>query len=121
MAAPVLAGYTLANVMEGGYRVYPHFRGATRRLATGTPQTDLVDATLKYRFELSWRLLTDAQKTAIINAYTAIKSASAAFTGPDGTAATVVRDPSQKELRFDHSTAAGGANRWAVTLLLEEV
>lgn len=121
MAAPVIGAYTLASVMEGGYRIRETYRGAVRRLATGTPQIDLVDTTVKRQFELSWRLLTDAQKTTISNAYAALKSGSASFTGPDGATATVVRDPSQKSLEWQHSTAAGGVNRWATTLLLEEV
>lgn len=122
ITTPVLAGYTLAQVVEpDGFSYGPSYRGGSVRLASGALAYDLVSDTVKRTFELSWRNVTETERNTINTAYNAIRKTSAAFTAPDGQTATVNRAEDQVELRWSSKKFAGGVLRWSGTLRLEEV
>jgi hypothetical protein len=121
MAAPILAGSTLAQVsIQKGYSYSVLYRGATQQLADGTTQFDLVSDTAKRTFVLAWKNITTAQKDTVVTAYNAIRKASGAFTAPDGQTATVIRDPQQKELKWDTELKGDGTILWSGSLTLVE-
>lgn len=122
MAAPVLAGNTLAQVsIQKGFKYGVEYKGASQQLADGTTQFDLVSDTAKRTFVLTWKNITTAQKDTIVTAYNAIRKASGAFTAPDGQTATVIRDSQQKRLDWDTEVKGDGTILWSGSLTLVEV
>lgn len=121
MAAPILAGNTLAPVyFQKGFKYGIEYRGASQQLADGTTQFDLVSDTAKRTFVLTWKNITTAQRDTINTAYNAIRKASGAFTAPDGQTATVTRDPQQKRLDWDPEMRGDGTLLWSGSLTLVE-
>lgn len=122
MAAPVLAGSTLAQVSANqGYSYAVQYFGASQQLADGSTQFDLVSDTKKRVFTLTWKNITTAQKDIIEAAWHAIRKASGAFTAPDGQTATVQRDPQQKQLKWDTELKGDGTLLWSGSMTLVEV
>lgn len=93
ITTPVLGAVTLPQVEADGYEETPELRGATTEMLSGALATDLVSASVKRRFSLSWRLLSEAQITNIVSAWsTMITTGSASFTSPNGGSYTVTHD-----------------------------
>lgn len=122
MAAPVLAGSTLAQVSATrGYSYSANYRGAMTELADGSTQIDLVDDAKKRTFTLSWKNITTAQRDTIEAAFHAIRKASASFTAPDGQTATVKRSKQQPDLKWDTELKGDGSLLWSGSITLVEV
>ena len=122
MAAPVLAGTTLAYVSATrGWSYSANYRGAMTDLADGSTQIDLVSDSKKRTFTLTWKNITTAQKDAIETAFHAIRKDSAAFTAPDGQTATVKRSKAQPDIKWDTEVHGDGTYRWSGSLTLVEV
>lgn len=122
MAAPILAGTTLADVSANkGFSYSIEYRGSMQVLADGTLQTDLVSDSAKRTFVLAWKNITTAQRNTINTAFNAIRKASGTFTAPDGQTATVTRSPAQKNLTWDTEIKGDGSYLWTATMTLVEV
>jgi hypothetical protein len=122
MAAPVLAGSTLAQVStQRGYSYAATYYGSAQGLADGSTQFDLVNDSKKRVFVLTWKNITTAQKDTIEAAWHAIRKASGAFTAPDGQTATVQRDSQQKQLKWDTELRGDGVLLWSGSMTLVEV
>lgn len=109
ITTPVLGATTLPQVDADGYTETPELRGATTEMVSGALATDLVNASVKRRFELSWRTLTEAEVTSIVSAWsTMITSGSASFTSPNGGSYTVTHDDQLTlPVRWEKITATG--------------
>ena len=119
---PTLASYTLPPpTADGGYKVKDDFRGYGSTMADGSVVFDLVNASVKRTFTLRWNALTATERGTIETAFGAIKNASGAFVGPDGTSCNVTRDPSNQSIEFEAYVVAGGALRYRAELTLREV
>ena len=121
ITTPVLGTTTLPQVTADGYDEMPELRGASDEMANGALATDLVSATVKRRFELRWKLLTEAEITTVTGAWSAMVIAgSASFTSPSGGSHTVTHDEQLKlEVRWEKLTKT--AMLGALTLRLREV
>ncbi len=122
MAAPILAGNTLAQVSANrGFSYSIEYRGSMQVLADGSLQTDLVVDTAKRTFTLSWKNITSAQKTTIETAFHAARKGSVTFTAPDGQTANVTRSAQQKDLKWDTELKGDGSLLWSGSMTLVEV
>lgn len=120
--APILDSNTMAPVYyQKGFSYTAEYRGAFIQLASGSYVTDLVDGTVKRTFTLTWKNITSTQKTTIETAWASVKMVSKAFTAPDSQTATVIRDPSQKQLKWDSELTGTGDLLWSTTMVLIEV
>lgn len=122
MAAPVLAGNTLAQVSANrGFSYSVEYRGAMQVLADGSLQTDLVEDTKKRTFVLTWKNITTAQKGTIETAFHAVRKSAVTFTAPDGQTANVTRSAQQKDLKWDTELKGDGSLLWSGSMTLVEV
>lgn len=121
ITTPVLGGTTLPQVTADGYDEMPELRGAADEMANGALATDLVSATVKRRFELRWKMLTETEITTVTGAWSAMVIAgSANFTAPGGGTYTVTHDDQLKlEVRWEKLTKT--AMLGALTLKLRQV
>ena len=121
ITTPVLGGTTLPQVEADGYEETPELRGATTEMLSGALATDLVSATVKRRFALSWRMLSEAQISSVVAAWAAMVTAgSASFTSPNGGSYTVTHDDQLKlPITWQRITASGLTGD--LTLKLREV
>jgi len=118
MAAPILAGQTLAD--PTGYTRRRTFRGGRQIMADGSIVIDLVNTSAKMSWEMTWPAMTDAQFTALRTAFDALKDTSGAFTDVDGAAYTVTLDESFDTLEREAVRAKGGT-RWRTAIRLRQV
>ena len=118
MAAPILAGQTLAD--PTGYKRRRTYRGGRSGMADGSLVIDLVNTNAKMIWELSWPALTDAQFATLRTAFDALKNTSGAFTDIDGAAYTVTLAEDFEELEREAVRAKAGT-RWASAIRLREV
>lgn len=118
MAAPVLAGQTLADPSE--YRRSYTYRGGRQIMADGSIVTDLVNTSAKATWEMSWPALNNTQAGALQTAFAAIKDTSGSYTDIDGSAYTVTLDEGFDTLDFEYVRAAAG-DRWRAALKLRQV
>jgi hypothetical protein len=118
MAAPILAGQTLAD--PSGYKRTIIYHGGRQVMADGSLTIDLVNTSAKAIFELSWPALTDAQATTLQAAFDAIKDTSGSYTDISGSVYTVTLAQDYDALEFTHVRARGG-NRWAASIKLRQV
>ncbi len=111
----------LPQVTADGYDEMPELRGAADEMANGALATDLVSATVKRRFELRWKLLTEAEITSVVGAWSSMVTAgSASFTPPGGGSYTVTHDEQLKlEVRWEKLTKT--AMLGSLTLKLRQV
>jgi hypothetical protein len=116
---PALGGTTMPQCSE--YRYQRGYRGGAVRLGSGTVAYDLVTATVKRTFELSWRNVSEANRDTINTAYATVASASASLTTPDGVTATVMRAEDQPTLEWSAVAKSGSVFLWSTTMRLEEV
>jgi hypothetical protein len=89
-------------------------------MADGSLLTDLVSTSPKCRFELSWNVLTDAQRSTLQTAVDAIKDTTGSYTDIDGTVYSVTLDENFLELEFEAVKKPGGP-LWRATLKLRQV
>jgi len=118
MAAPILAGKTLAD--PTGYTRRRTFRGGRSIMADGSMVIDLVNTSAKMVWELTWPALTDAQYTNLRDAFDLLKDASGSFTDTDGTAYTVTLDEGFDTLEREAVRAKAGT-RWRSAIRLRQV
>jgi len=118
MAAPVLAGQTLAD--PSTYKRTRAYRGGRQFMADGSMSIDLVSTTAKHAWELAWPALTDTQMGALQTAFDALKDTSGAYTDIDGTAYTVTLDEGFDTLERTFVRAQAGT-RWATAIKLRQV
>lgn len=114
---PTLGGQALALPSEQSYSI--EYRGGTLRMADGSIVHDLVDTTARYRFRLSWTLITAAQKSTILTAYAGIKNATATYVSIENTSHTVTR-PDGGEPDVMPIVTAGGDVKFNLSLELIE-
>lgn len=123
ITAPVLGGATLPHVSE--YTEREAFRGGASVMVNGAVRFDLVTVAAKRTFVLKFRGLTAAQKTAVRNAYNAVKDTPTSFTPPtDGTpTATNVTWSDESYLLEWEATSVNAGTRilWETTMTLREV
>lgn len=112
-----LAGQTLPD--PNAYTVEIAYRGGASALADGTAQFDIINATAKRTFAITWRYLTSAQRSALETAWASLKTSTATFVDYSGSSYTVARDPSAPSLKFTGNPAPGGA-RWTIQIQLVE-
>ena len=118
---PTLGGTTLPD--PSTYNETVSNRGAYREMADGTVVTDLVTASVKRTFRMTWSAITNAQKATILTAWATIDDSSATFRPPTydvlSTDYTVTRDPSQTALTLE-AIGTPSALRWNVEMALRE-
>jgi len=121
ISAPVLATNTLA--VPNRYKQYAGYRGSTSIMADGSMTTDLVNTSVKLRWEMGWDWLTSAQVTTLKAAVEAIKASSSSnnYTDVDTTQYTVTLDDGFLELEIEMKKVAGNNQRFAATLKLRQV
>ena len=118
MAAPILAGQTLAD--PSTYKRLRTYRGGRQFMADGSMTIDLVSTTPKHTWEMSWPALTDTQMTALQTVFDALKDVSGSYTDIDGTVYTVTLGEGYDELERTFVRAQAGT-RWAAALKLRQV
>jgi len=121
ITTPVLGGTTLPQVGADGYDERPLLRGVQTTMANGALATDLTSSTVKRKFELRWKLLSEAEASTVVSAWSAmVVAGSAAFTSPLGGTYTVTHDD-QLELTtiWQKLTRTGALGD--LTLRLQEV
>ena len=84
-----LAGATLPPVAQDGYREGVEYRGGMTIMASGSMARDLLSATGKRAFELSWVSLSAANVATVLSAYEDIVAADGTFVAPTGVSYTV--------------------------------
>ena len=89
-------------------------------MADGSMVIDLVSASAKYAWEMTWPAMTDAQFSALQTAFDALKDTSGAFTDIDGAAYTVMLDEGFDTLEREAVRAKAGT-RWRTLLKLRQV
>lgn len=119
ISAPVLATNTLA--VPNRYKQYAGYRGGTSIMADGSMTTDLVNATVKLRWEMGWDWLTLAQVATLKTAVDAVKASSGTFVDVDGTSYTVTLDDGFLEIELEMKKIAGNNQRFSTTIKLRQV
>ena len=114
---PTLGGVTLAYPAKQTYGRF--FRGGTLEMADGSIVKDLVDTTVRYRFRLSWKLITSSQKSTIQTQWDAIKNTTATYVSIENTSHTVTQ-PDGAELEVEPVVTAGGDIKFNVSMELVE-
>lgn len=112
---PAIGSITLPHV--SGCSQEKEHRGAMVEMADGSVAFDVV-ATDKSTWTLQWQALTDSDKAIVESVWTALVTASASMTTPEGGTITVTR--SDRAPRFKPQRAASGL-RWDVELEFREV
>lgn len=115
MTTPILGGTTLPEPNE--YEEVEEYRGAGRLMASGAVVYDLLSATAKHVYTLTWDALTGAEKATVKTAFATVKTSSAAFTTLEGASVTVTRDPGEDDITFTAVPAANGT-RWKASMKL---
>ena len=115
---PALGGTTMPQCSE--YKYMRAYRGGSIRLGDGSLAYDVVNATVKRTFELSWRNVSEANRDTINTAYATVASATASLTTPDGVTATVNRAEDQPALDWSAVAKSGSVFLWSTTMRLEE-
>ncbi len=112
-----LAGLTLPPAQTCNTQL--EWIGGAVALAAGGLRRDLLQPGPKRRISLAWTLLTAAELTPILTAYTAAVAADVPFTGPDSVPLTVNAGTSPG-VRYEAVNVAGGALRFHASLELFE-
>lgn len=107
---PILAGVTLPY--PALYKIGSIVDGGAERAINGAVKLSTVNADNRKRFTMTWKLRRSADRTAILSAWSALRSTSVAFTDVLGDSYTVTRDPEQEELETDYYPIADGTD-WA--------
>jgi len=115
-----LGGITLPNVQPDGFREEYGYRGSDREMLSGAMVTDLVTATPKRTFELTWREMTETQVGTLKTAFATVDDSSAALVTPLGATVTVTRDIGALALDIRWTSRRATA-RATVTMRLREV
>lgn len=102
---PTLGGVTLPMPKEQSYARL--FRGGTLQMADGSIVHDLVDTTVRYRFNLRWELLTSTEKGTIQTQWDAIKNTTATYLSIENASHTVTQ-PDGAELKVTPRVTAAG-------------
>lgn len=102
---PSLGGQALPMPKSQDYERL--FRGGTLTMADGSIVHDLVDTTVRYKFKLSWVLLTATQKGTIQTQWDAIKDTTATYISIENTSHTVTQ-PDGATLSVKPRVVAGG-------------
>lgn len=118
MAAPILAGQTLAHPTE--YKKSITFRGGRQIMLDGTMVIDLVSTTGKTLWEMSWPAMSDSEVGALQTAFSALKDTSGSYTDIDGGVYTVTLAEDYDTIEYTFVRAKVG-NRWATALKLRQV
>lgn len=114
---PSLGGVQLPPPREQPYRRM--YRGGTLQMADGSIVHDLVDATARHSFHLSFILLTLTQLTTVTTQWDAIKNATATYISIRGQSFTVTQ-PDGATLDVTPVVTAGGDIKFNVEMDLEE-
>ena len=120
ISTPVLGGVTLPDVAPDGFTEGYGYRGSDREMLSGAIVTDLVTASAKRTFELSWHSLTEAQVATIKSAFATVDDGSASLVTPLGATVTVTRDVGFLALEINWESR-GRRPRARVTMKLREV
>lgn len=102
MSAPTdisLDGATLAK--PSGFKIKFGKRSVTRKMADGSIQEAILNATAKRVFIIEWSKLTAAQKSTLETKYGALFGTSLTFVDIHGTSYTVSNDEGQDEIEFE--------------------
>src|SRR4051812_30006121 len=86
---PSLGGVQLPPPKDQPYKRM--YRGGTLTMADGSIVHDLVDATARHSFHLSWVLLTLAQLTTVTTQWDAIRNTTATYISIRGQSFTVTQ------------------------------
>jgi len=115
-----LGGVTLPHVQPDGFREEYGYRGSDREMLSGAMVTDLVTATPKRTFELTWREMSESQVSTLKTAFATVDDSSATLVTPLGATVTVTRDIGALALDIRWSSRRATA-RATVTMRLREV
>lgn len=118
MAAPVLAGQTLADPTD--YKRTRTYRGGRQIMADGSMVIDLVNTSAKMTWELGWPAMTDAEFGKLRDAFDALKDTSGTFVDVDGTSYTVTLGEAFDTLERVYVRSRAG-NRWQASIQLRQV
>ena len=113
---PVLGSSTLPHPSE--YKEAREFRGAMATMADGSAAFEVVNTNVKRTYTLTWRAISDTDRSTIRTAWDALKTASVSFTPPTGDGAVTVTR-TETGPTFEVVKAAAGL-RWNVTMELRE-
>lgn len=113
-----LNGQTLPNPF--GYTVDVDYRSGMQIMASGALVEDVINASPKSTWEMSFRNVTAAQRGTMETAFAAVIGASATFVDLEGNSHTVTRDQNQRSLKWTASRVTSGLV-YATTLALREV
>ena len=115
-----LGGVTLPSVQPDGFREEYGYRGSDREMLSGAMVTDLVTATPKRTFELTWREMSESQVSTLKTAFATVDDSSATLITPLGATVTVTRDVGALALDIRWTSRRATA-RATVTMRLREV
>lgn len=91
MAATTLNSVTLAD--PSGFSITREMIGGVKEAANGTKHIDYASTTLKAKIKVQWRLVTEAQRAAIVTQAQNAISTSRTLALSDGKSFTVWFDP----------------------------
>lgn len=116
--AITLAGIVLAP--ENQFQSRLEWRGGATVLANGNIRRDLVQASPKHVFTLSWPWLTATDRANLESAYEAAVNGPVSFVAPDGETYTVTA-AEEAALEFDAFRSAGRLIYRTSAIVLREV
>jgi hypothetical protein len=120
ISTATLGGTTLPDVTTDGFKEGYGYRGSDREMLSGAVVTDLVTASAKRTFELSWREITETQVNTIKTAFATVDDGSATLVTPLNATVTVTRDVGFMALDIQWRSR-GRKVRADVTMKLREV
>lgn len=118
ISAPVLAGQTLPYPRT--YKKTAVWRSGATTTADGTVSHDLVNDSVKYRFEMTWQNATESGIGNLETAYAAMGTSPVTFVDTMGDTYTVTRSPDDTGLTVDW-TAIRGSYYGSTSIVLIEV
>lgn len=102
------------------YNIDHGFRGASFVMADGSLKTDVVNASAKKIFAISWQAVSSSNLSNIITGYNALVTASGTWQDHHSTSYTVTVDDGLPPLKYKERYSALGAV-YDVSLSLREV
>lgn len=104
ISAPILraidlsSSYTLPHLSE--YTVSDFYITAGIEVASGLYQRQVINTTLKHKFNLKWAKLSAANVTTLRSAYALMRDQQAVFVDMDGNSWSVIPDRGGKEVEY---------------------
>ncbi len=113
-----LAGQSVPTPTD--YSIDSGHRGASFVMADGSLKTDVVNASAKKTFAISWQAISSSNLSSIITGYNTLATASGTWQDHHSASYTVTQDDGLPPLKYKERYSAAGT-RYDVSLTLREV